>query len=306
MAKEVFISYSRKDIDAVRKIKDYIEGALGIECWFDINGIESGEQFEDVIIDAIKKHDTVLFMKSAQSMNSEWALDELDFAKRKKKRIVLVHIDNSEMTDKFYFRYHKYDQIVWSDPIQRNKLINNLAKWFHKELSLSLQSKSQNLSTKTRTQREVGELVRRKSVDKQIRRNTEEQAIAESKKQEKKKATPVIVNKPSTSNNEKKYDSIDFFSDLDWFMYGEDTELPKTWIYSIDALVLGPAMLELSELLSINLSYVWVLCIAIVVEVLKIMICVLSNPFGDFRGYWNIFLIFCFVIKSVLSIMYII
>lgn len=130
MAHEIFISYSRKDIRVVTEIKKYIDNAVGINCWFDINGIESGEQFMKVIIAAIRNHDTILFMKSAQSMQSEWALDELDFAKHKNKRIILVHIDDSEMTDDFYFLYHKYDQIIWKDPIQRDKLINNLKNWF--------------------------------------------------------------------------------------------------------------------------------------------------------------------------------
>lgn len=130
MASEVFISYSRLDIEAVKAIKDEIENEVGIECWFDLDGIESGEQFEDVIIDAICKHDTILFMKSANSMQSEWALDELDFAKHENKRIVLVHLDETEMTKKFYFRYHKYDQIVWADKNQHDKLLQNLKEWF--------------------------------------------------------------------------------------------------------------------------------------------------------------------------------
>ena len=90
MAKEIFISYSRKDFAKVKPIKDAIDKELGIECWMDLDGIESGQQFEDVIISAINQHDTILFMLSPNSMKSEWALDELDFAKRKNKRIVIL------------------------------------------------------------------------------------------------------------------------------------------------------------------------------------------------------------------------
>ena len=68
-------------------------------------------------------------MMSANSMQSEWALDELDFAKHEKKRIVLVSIDKSEMAGKFYFRYHKYDTITWNNQPQREKLIRNLKSW---------------------------------------------------------------------------------------------------------------------------------------------------------------------------------
>ena len=126
---DVFISYSRKDLELVKEIKAEIDRLVGIDCWMDLDGIESGEQFEDVIINVICKCDTILFMMSANSMQSEWALDELDFAKHEKKRIVLVSIDNTEMSCKFYFRYHKYDTITWSNEPQREKLIRNLKEW---------------------------------------------------------------------------------------------------------------------------------------------------------------------------------
>lgn len=130
MAKEIFISYSRKDFDKVKAIKDYIDHELGINCWMDLDGIESGDQFKNVIISAINSHDTFLFMLSPNSMQSEWALDELDFAKRKKKRIVLVYVEPCEMTDDFYFTYHKYDSIDWSDALQQNKLMGNFKSWY--------------------------------------------------------------------------------------------------------------------------------------------------------------------------------
>lgn len=130
----VFISYSRKDLEEVKKIKYEIDKEVGIDCWMDLDGIESGEQFEDVIIEAISNSDIVLFMMSANSMQSPWALDELDFAKHENKRVALVSIDNAEMKGKFYFRYHKYDNIIWDNAPQRNKLIRDLRNWTRKPL----------------------------------------------------------------------------------------------------------------------------------------------------------------------------
>ncbi len=130
MAKEIFLSYSRKDFDKVKAIKDELDRELGIDCWMDLDGIESGEQFEDVIISAIKAHDTMLFMLSPNSMESEYALDELNFAKRKGKRIVLLFVEPCQMTDKFCFKYSKYDTIDWNNTLQHDKLMGNLHKWF--------------------------------------------------------------------------------------------------------------------------------------------------------------------------------
>lgn len=130
MAKEIFISYSRKDFEKVKAIKNEIDSELGIKCWMDLDGIESGEQFENKIIAAIKDHDTMLFMLSTNSMNSPYALKELKFAQLKKKRVVLVYIESCEMSDEFLFNYSMYDTIEWSNPLQHDKLLMNLRKWF--------------------------------------------------------------------------------------------------------------------------------------------------------------------------------
>lgn len=132
MANEVFISYSRADHAKVASIKEEIDREVGINCWMDLNGIESGEQFVKVIVSAINKHDTLLFMQSKSSMESEWALNELKLANKKQKRIVLVDIDHSEMTDEFYMLYSTKDNIDWSNRLQHDKLIRNLKSWCNK------------------------------------------------------------------------------------------------------------------------------------------------------------------------------
>lgn len=129
---DIFISYSRHDLEQVRHIKEELERITGASCWMDLDGIESGEQFKKVIISAINRCDTLLFMLSNRSMRSEWALDELNFAKNKKKRLVIVHLEYVEQTEEFNFTYHKYDQIDWSNSSQKEKLLSNINKWIEK------------------------------------------------------------------------------------------------------------------------------------------------------------------------------
>lgn len=52
---EIFLSYSRRDLEQVKAIKDELEQATGVNCWMDLDGIESGEQFVNVIISAINR-----------------------------------------------------------------------------------------------------------------------------------------------------------------------------------------------------------------------------------------------------------
>lgn len=139
---DIFISYSRKDLEIVKAIKEQLESMTGAHCWMDLDGIESGDQFMNVIVSAINRSDNVLFMMSKQSMASEWALDELDFAKKKNKRLVLVSIDDAEMTDIFYFRYHKYDQIRWNNQTQREKLFRDIKSWVETTEEKTSDSKS--------------------------------------------------------------------------------------------------------------------------------------------------------------------
>ncbi len=50
---KIFISYKRQDKDKVFHIVDEIRWMTGVDCWIDIEGIESGDQFQNVIIEAI-------------------------------------------------------------------------------------------------------------------------------------------------------------------------------------------------------------------------------------------------------------
>ena len=40
--RDIFISYSRKDLKKVAAIRKNLEEATSIECWMDLEGIESG------------------------------------------------------------------------------------------------------------------------------------------------------------------------------------------------------------------------------------------------------------------------
>jgi len=134
MSYDVFISYSRKDLQLVQQIKDEIEAATDGRCWMDLNGIESGAvQFTSDIINGIKECRVFLFMLSIHSQYSEFALRELHFAynkaKENKKKVVIVNIDQCTMTDEFSFMYGLTDTITWNDIPQHNKLIRDINRW---------------------------------------------------------------------------------------------------------------------------------------------------------------------------------
>ena len=125
----VFISYSRKDIEKARAIKAEIEKHTSCQCWMDMEGIESGDQFEDVIIKALNKCKFIVFVLSANSMRSVYAQKEVKYAYGKKKKLIPVQIDDAELTDWFLFNFSGIDIIDYKQTDQKNKLFNNLKAW---------------------------------------------------------------------------------------------------------------------------------------------------------------------------------
>ena len=127
---KIFISYSREDYDKVMILKDEIEQLIGVgSCWVDLTGIESDQQFVDVIIDAIDNSDIFLFMYSKKSDHSEWTRKEINYAHSEKKRIVFVKMENIQLSKYFRFQFGEHDIIDLQDKRQKEKLLNNLRKW---------------------------------------------------------------------------------------------------------------------------------------------------------------------------------
>ena len=130
MKYDLFISYSRKDFEEVSALIEKIKAALpGISYWFDINGIESGDEFEDKIISAIDNSSYVLFALSENSIGSQWTKDEVMYAKNTDKRVIPVLLKGAQMKGWFLFKFGRVDCIDSTNQLQMDKLIHNLANW---------------------------------------------------------------------------------------------------------------------------------------------------------------------------------
>ena len=129
MSHDIFISYSRRDLAAVKPIKEELE-RLGFSCWMDLEGIESGSpEFTEKIAEAVGGSTAVLFFLSEASQASHWSLNELRLARRKGKHIVLVRFNGDPMHDKFMLEFGGTDVIDWRADEQKAKLIRDLARW---------------------------------------------------------------------------------------------------------------------------------------------------------------------------------
>jgi hypothetical protein len=129
---DIFISYSRKNKDIVLPIKEEIEHTLGLRCWIDLSDIPCGsENFKRKVIPGIKQtRIAFLFFLTVESQASEYAMKEINFAKKRaNKRVILIRISDDDMTDEFAFDFQDADIIDWRLPEQKAKLLCDLRLW---------------------------------------------------------------------------------------------------------------------------------------------------------------------------------
>jgi hypothetical protein len=131
MAREIFISYSRKDKNTVRLFVQHINDVLRRKdcCWIDLKDIESGEEFEDVIMRAIEQSQVVLFMLSDNSLKSPWTKREVYYAESEGKRIVPVLVDGDKLRGWFKFHFGNVHYIDIQSEEHITMLIENLKTW---------------------------------------------------------------------------------------------------------------------------------------------------------------------------------
>ena len=129
MKKQIFISYSRKDLAVVEPFVKEIEVRTGLRCWIDWNGIESGAEFEKKIVEAIDQVDVVLFFLSDNSMASDYTEMEINYAYNTKKRVVPVMLDGGQLRGWFLFKFGSINFIDCNESRQVDTLMGNLKAW---------------------------------------------------------------------------------------------------------------------------------------------------------------------------------
>src|SRR5438093_13171335 len=95
---EVFISYSRKDKEFVRRLDEELK-RRNREAWVDWEGIPPGDTWEKTIYGAIEATHTFIFVLTPDSIASEVCCKEIAHAAANNKRLVpIVHRDVADDT----------------------------------------------------------------------------------------------------------------------------------------------------------------------------------------------------------------
>ena len=120
MEYDVFISYSTRDYfdedkkvipnNLISLVKQTLADS-GISYWFDEEGIYSGQDFVELIVNNIAASKIFLFLSSENSNNSRWTCKEIASADELGKHIIPVRLDPSPYNGKVLFRIADLDFI---------------------------------------------------------------------------------------------------------------------------------------------------------------------------------------------------
>ena len=125
----IFVSYSRADKPQVLDLVRRIESETGARCWIDLTGIESGSQFEDIIIKAIGQSEIFLLFVSDSFLQSQWTKREVYYAESEGKRIVPISVDGRPLRGWVSFHFGPIDYIDATSPDQVTKLCADIRSW---------------------------------------------------------------------------------------------------------------------------------------------------------------------------------
>lgn len=139
---DVFISYSRKDYvdknkcplpgNIIDKLLDLFENA-GIKPWIDQKGIYCGDAFAKDISRAIADSNIFLFISSCHSNAPEcWSADEVALARKKRKHIIPLLLDNTPYNDDFSLCLAKFDYLDYAT--EGDAVLTKLVDSIHKKL----------------------------------------------------------------------------------------------------------------------------------------------------------------------------
>lgn len=113
-AHEVFISYSRHDLELVKSICSLLHD-MNIAYWIDVNGAYSGDNYKQVIVEAIRKASVVVFVSTEHSNASRNVAKEISMADKLGKVVIPVKLDEANFAPQIDYDLNSIDAIDLTD-----------------------------------------------------------------------------------------------------------------------------------------------------------------------------------------------
>lgn len=149
---DVFISYSRKDFEEVKRFIDRLKQRIpSLTYWFDLTGIEHGDEFDKKIVYAINNSAYMILFLSDNAYQSYWVKREAMYAQNTNKKVLPVLLKDAQLSELYLFHFGSIDCISSTDDKQVEKMLKNLSNWTGKELLNSNTNRSETPQPKERS-----------------------------------------------------------------------------------------------------------------------------------------------------------
>lgn len=94
----LFFSYSYEDKKFVMQVYKYLKSE-GFKIWIDSEEMKSGDNISEKINKGLENSRHILLFISQNSINSEWTMQEIEFAIASNTSILTMIIDNTDISD---------------------------------------------------------------------------------------------------------------------------------------------------------------------------------------------------------------
>lgn len=176
---DIFVSYSRHDTNVVNEFVERLERE-GFSVWIDRDGIESGDAFKKIILQAIKNSAVVLFFSSQFSNQSGWTAKEIGVAVKYKKTVIPILLDGSNYNEEVEFDLINLDFIDYQDVTVRGIMMDRLVKSLKTKITNPMgQKKAEEARLKAEAaerERLEKERLKKEEAEKKAREEAERQA----------------------------------------------------------------------------------------------------------------------------------
>ena len=105
----IFISYSHKDDNVVLPVIEELF-TRGYRVWYD-DGVIPAANWDDVIAKHIKACSIIFAFVSVNYINSENCLNELEYARKNKKRPLLIYLEETDLPDGMEMNFSRYQAL---------------------------------------------------------------------------------------------------------------------------------------------------------------------------------------------------
>lgn len=107
--KYIFISYAHKDSKSVLPVIEKLQNE-GYCVWYD-EGIDPGTEWDEYIAAHIKDCEYMIAFISRNYIDSDNCMDEIKFARTTKKTVLMIYLEETELSDGMVMRFSRYQSI---------------------------------------------------------------------------------------------------------------------------------------------------------------------------------------------------